>query len=30
LQLEFTNGKKLLIGTQKEHELKTLLVELKQ
>lgn len=28
LQLEFTNGKKLLIGTQKETELKTLLVEL--
>jgi hypothetical protein len=30
LQLEFTNGKKLLIGTQKEPELKTLLVELKR
>jgi hypothetical protein len=30
LQLEFNNGKKILIGTQKEPELKTLLVELKQ
>jgi len=30
LQIEFTNGNKLLIGTNKGHELKTVLVEIEQ